>query len=748
MTSTHLVDPANTVTSRTDNNVATATQAAVVIDHMLGDGMSVIDPAVRIWTAKAGRALNAAIGENLMPGDEKTWVKLEAQLSDQPRRVLLLAAEIVFLRDLPHVGIKPDTKVGDVKRVLSWLPEPPGIPAELSGPLLNYPGVFSGGTGYNQSLWRQIRWYARFVARWASLPEDLRQDARCDPWAFHRVVSDDIDDLAMGRNVLLYLAYPLVFEPIINDKNKQSIRNAFAYSVGGEPGDSMEMEAVDRDILSIRAKLTGEQAGPVDFCVDPWRGFWRPPEPGEVDRRAWLVRTGPDGQQAVARWREEGFISLAANHLGRLDAGATKDQVQAAVHEGYEHVDYTQRRALIEDYYAFLTTMSEGDAVVARHDDRAWVGRVVGEPSFADEAPRLRRDVEWAPGEVTVDALPPQAAALPDSPRLVIDLTVVREAIEALFDQVDPILQPTTIPWSRATDELAAEVHISKEWLDEYIDLLKARRQLIVYGPPGTGKTFIAREIAHHVAGADRVSVVQFHPSYAYEDFFEGLRPVTVDGTVSYERSPGPLRRIASAAVEDPSNPYVLIIDEINRADIAKVFGELYYLLEYRGEEVALQYSPDQPFSLPKNLYFIGTMNTADRSIALVDAAIRRRFPFIEMHPSEEPVSGVLASYLESVGASPERADLLAELNGQLTGKLREFQIGPSYLMRDEAATEAGLSRIWRYDILPLLEEQLYGTHDREQVHANFGLDTIRQAVAKKKGRAESEPVLDEEPEA
>ncbi|MDR0416485.1 MAG: hypothetical protein LBH76_04070 [Propionibacteriaceae bacterium] len=114
------------------------------------------------------------------------------------------------------------------------------------------------------------------------------------------------------------------------------------------------------------------------------------------------------------------------------------------------------------------------------------------------------------------------------------------------------------------------------------------------------------------------------------------------------------------------------------------------------------------------------------------------------MHPSEEPVSGVLAPYLKSVGGSPERAELLAGLNRQLTGKLREFQIGPSYLMRDEAAAEAGLSRIWRYDILPLLEEQLYGAHDREQVHASFSLETIRQAVAKKKGQAEPESLAED----
>ncbi|MDR0283317.1 MAG: AAA family ATPase [Propionibacteriaceae bacterium] len=467
---------------------------------------------------------------------------------------------------------------------------------------------------------------------------------------------------------------------------------------------------------------------------------------GSTGNRAWLVRPGPDGQSLVDRWLQEGFISLAGAHLDVLPAGAAKKDVQVAVEECYEHVEYPQRRALTEDYYAFLTLMSEGDVVLARHDDRAWVGQITSDPDFADEVPRLRRLVDWISKEVTVDTLPSEAAALPGSPRLVTDLTAIHDSLAALLDD-EPTQPEAVVTLPRATSELASSVYMGTEagvgWLNDYIDLLETRRQVIVYGPPGTGKTFVARKIARHVAGAEeRMTVVQFHPSYAYEDFFEGLRPVTTDGQVTYEVVPGPLRTLASAAADDPTHPYVLIIDEINRADIAKVFGELYYLLEYRGERITLQYSsPDKPFGLPKNLYLIGTMNTADRSIAMVDAAIRRRFPFIEMHPSEEPVARVLPSYLAAVSGTSERAELLTELNSQLTGKLREFQIGPSYLMRAEAATEAGLGRIWRYDILPLLEEQLYGTHTREQVHANFGLDAIRKMVALKHRQVlQSEP--------
>jgi len=119
------------------------------------------------------------------------------------------------------------------------------------------------------------------------------------------------------------------------------------------------------------------------------------------------------------------------------------------------------------------------------------------------------------------------------------------------------------------------------------------------------------------------VEIVQFHPSYAYEDFVEGYRPTLTDaGQPGFELVPGPLKRVAEKAVANPETKHVLLIDEINRGNIAKVFGELYYLLEYRDQKINLQYNHKEQFGLPKNLWLIGTMNTADRSIALIDAAL------------------------------------------------------------------------------------------------------------------------------
>ena len=149
------------------------------------------------------------------------------------------------------------------------------------------------------------------------------------------------------------------------------------------------------------------------------------------------------------------------------------------------------------------------------------------------------------------------------------------------------------------------------------------------------------------------MTLVQFHPSYAYEDFVRGFRPALVgNGQPGFELKDGPLLNAAKRK-QRPSRDenHFLIIDEINRGNLAKVFGELYFLLEYRDEAITLQYQRDEDeekFSLPRNLYIIGTMNTADRSIALVDLALRRRFYFVEFHPDDEPVRGCASALAAS----------------------------------------------------------------------------------------------------
>lgn len=271
----------------------------------------------------------------------------------------------------------------------------------------------------------------------------------------------------------------------------------------------------------------------------------------------------------------------------------------------------------------------------------------------------------------------------------------------------------------------AQALYLDEEWLQKQLDLLERRRQVILYGPPGTGKTYIAMKMAEHVAG-DYTEIVQFHPSYSYEDFFQGYRPdVSESGDLTYVLKDGPLRRIVDQAVRNPEFNYVLVIDEINRGNLAKVFGELYFLLEYRNRPIKLQYSRDDSdfFVLPSNLFIIGTMNTSDRSIALLDVAMRRRFSFVELHPEKYPAKFVLGRWLNHHGLEGEPAVLLSAVNNQLGDT--DFKIGPSYLMPNDGQFRSGqLEQIWEHDILPLLKEHHYG--ERINVEKVYGLESLR----------------------
>ncbi len=263
---------------------------------------------------------------------------------------------------------------------------------------------------------------------------------------------------------------------------------------------------------------------------------------------------------------------------------------------------------------------------------------------------------------------------------------------------------------------LAEEVFLPVEFLREIDTLLKDKKQVIFQGPPGTGKTYVAQKLANCLAGSkDRVTLVQFHPSYAYEDFVQGFRPVqTGNGQAGFELRDGPLRRAAERARNEPNADYFLVIDEINRGNLAKVFGELYFLLEYRDAEISLQYQQkeDHKFSLPTNLYIIGTMNTADRSIALVDLALRRRFYFVEFHPDDEPVRSVLREWLANKAPAMEWvADVVEDVNEKLEED-RHAAIGPSYFMKEDL-DRAGVERVWKHSVVPYIEECLFGDNDK-----------------------------------
>ena len=269
---------------------------------------------------------------------------------------------------------------------------------------------------------------------------------------------------------------------------------------------------------------------------------------------------------------------------------------------------------------------------------------------------------------------------------------------------------------------------------------LEDKGQVIFQGPPGTGKTYVAKKIAEWLTqSGGEYRIVQFHPSYAYEDFVEGFRPHLTDtGQAAYRLQEGPLRLMAEKAQERPGEKFILVIDEINRGNLSKILGELYYLLEYREQKIGLQYSPEKEFHLPENLWFIGTMNTTDRSIALVDAALRRRFYFFGFYPDEEPIKGLLRRWLEK--EDPDALwvdDLLKKTNEQLGD--RHLQIGPSYFMKKDLRLDENIVEfIWDQAVLPYIEEQFFG--DTARLEAFNYASLLKASI----GSASSTPSADD----
>lgn len=461
-------------------------------------------------------------------------------------------------------------------------------------------------------------------------------------------------------------------------------------------------------------------------------------------RRAWLVRgSSVKGMDLVPSWLTGGFVSLAASQLAPVAPPYEAAAISAAVEAGYS-LSYAKKEEKVRDLRAFLTRMRLSDLVVTTSGGQVYTGEITGEPAFVESEggrSNLRRAVEWTTSDTPADFadVAPELAARMKASSDVVELTEVLPAVEALLPPDVTVIGPEVLEvpavetapvvLPRLSAEQSDEVLVGTDWLDELVDLLNAKRQVVLYGPPGTGKTFLALRVASAVAPQENVRLVQFHPAYSYEDFFEGYRPVPGDtGQIAFALKAGPFRRIVEDAREHPDQPFVLIIDEINRANLAKVFGELYFLLEYRDEAIDLLYSePDsKPFSLPKNVFLIGTMNTADRSIALVDSAMRRRFAFLSLHPDDEHLRPVLRAWLERSGLPPLAADLLDELNRRIEDK--DMRIGPSYLMTPAVADEAGLARVWRTAILPLLVEHHYGDESVD-VAKRYGLATLLRAI-------------------
>lgn len=263
------------------------------------------------------------------------------------------------------------------------------------------------------------------------------------------------------------------------------------------------------------------------------------------------------------------------------------------------------------------------------------------------------------------------------------------------------------------------DLFMPAEEVQQCVELLRHKKNLVLQGAPGTGKTFVAKRLAYLLMQRkdnSRVQMVQFHQSMTYEDFVQGYKP-SVDG--GFKLADGTFHKFVSAAMAKPDVPFVFIIDEINRGNLSKVFGELMMLIEpdKRTSDFAipLSYSsdPEATFYVPPNVHLIGTMNTADRSLSMVDYALRRRFSFVDLEPGFQ--SPVFAQHLIDAGASEE---LVAEIRHRMktlnhaiksdeSNLGRGYQIGHSFFVppNGQVADEQWVKRVLTFEIKPLIEE-------------------------------------------
>ena len=362
-------------------------------------------------------------------------------------------------------------------------------------------------------------------------------------------------------------------------------------------------------------------------------------------KRYWIYSPGHNAE----KWEEctqKGVMLIGWGEIGDLSNYTSKAEIKAAMQETYD--DSKTYRNAAHATWQFAYEMKPGDIVFAKQGMHKIIGRGVVDSEYkyeenADDAYNNTRAVKWT--NIGEWEHPGQAAM-----KTLTDITQYTKYVEelnALFDideDDDEIPETETTLDNYDKEDFLKDVYISADSYTTLVGLMTRKRNVILLGAPGVGKTFAAKRLAYSMMGvmdSSRVKTVQFHQSYTYEDFIEGFRP-SVSGT-GFEIKKGVFYNFCKEAENDSENDYFFIIDEINRGNLSKIFGELFTLIEAdkRGKrKMELLYSSDNfsvpKFSVPKNVYIIGMMNTADRSLAMIDYALRRRFAFFEMKPAFE----------------------------------------------------------------------------------------------------------------
>jgi len=465
---------------------------------------------------------------------------------------------------------------------------------------------------------------------------------------------------------------------------------------------------------------------------------------GVATTHYWIYTPGY-GAEMWDTFYENGIMAVAREYIGDLTQFASRTDMQKAMKKHYEEnpdptVGATSFKSASLETWQFAHDIKPGDVVFAKRGKHEIIGRgIVESDYFYDDSSdysggssavyRNLRRVRWThkgswehPGDAITKVLT--------------DITSYTEYVaklNALFEEDDvqqEMDEPVVVYPAYSADDFLSEVYMQDEEYDTLVSLIRTKKNIILQGAPGVGKTYAAKRLAYSMMGVkdqNRVMMVQFHQSYSYEDFIEGYRPAA-NGFVLNK---GAFYKFCKAAEIDDENEYFFIADEINRGNLSKIFGELFMLIESdkRGIQLQLLYSGEK-FAVPKNVYIIGMMNTADRSLAMLDYALRRRFAFYEMRPGFD--TDGFREYRMGLGS--EKFDRLIHCVESLNNVIAAdeslgdgFCVGHSYFcnLTAEKVTDRALSAIVEYELIPLLKEYWFD----EPLKVKDWTNNLRSAV-------------------
>ncbi len=524
-------------------------------------------------------------------------------------------------------------------------------------------------------------------------------------------------------------------EFIQSDQNHcfKAIRNIFDFK--NPPDSKIYLMLVDEC-----KKVFSEQACPYksfyDLSYNAWIKSQEKPvssTPSEqplsksVAKRYWLCSPGENAM----KWEEfhsQGIIGIGWDNIDDLLKYKSREEIRSKMKEVYGDSDYKNDSLAL---WQFSHDIQAGDIIYAKQGKYKIVGRGIVENEYVYDPERNDfkhiRKVRWThngywdyPGEAAMKTLTDISAMLEVVDKL--ESLIVGEK----FDIIEKIPEFKNPPYS--DDDFISEVFLSEDNLDTLKILVKTKKNLILQGAPGVGKTFIAKRLAYAIMGEkneDRIKTVQFHQSYCYEDFMLGFKP----NETNFVLTKGPFYEFCKKAEDDIEKDHFFIIDEINRGNLGKIFGELLMLIESdkRGERIEPLYSKEL-FSVPKNVNIIGMMNTADRSIALIDYALRRRFAFFDLMPAFESDGFEKVIQKAENPAFVRLVNCVKDLNKEILkdetlGK--GFQIGHSYLCANSPVDGNWLSSVVAYELMPLIAE--YWFDDKEKV--DFWSGKLQKAI-------------------